>query len=129
MFAWLKKIRPKWSRSGNTSACWGRLAPPLSTRVGSRGAVVEGDVDLSCNLANKQEQFEEYWNSKRTGGLARTKVDARQVILQGNFLGTKVLLDGDGVVCATLDGGIIGDNHALGASVCVRVAGVEVLRC
>ena len=30
--AWLKKIRPKWSRSGNTSAWSGRYAPPESTR-------------------------------------------------------------------------------------------------
>ena len=30
--AWLKKIRPKWSRSGNTSSCLGRNAPPESTR-------------------------------------------------------------------------------------------------
>src|SRR5207244_120355 len=30
--AWLKKMRPKWSRSGNTSACSGRNAPPESTR-------------------------------------------------------------------------------------------------
>ena len=30
--AWLKKIRPKWSRSGKTSACSGRYAPPESTR-------------------------------------------------------------------------------------------------
>ena len=30
--AWLKKIRPKWSRSGNTSSCIGRNAPPESTR-------------------------------------------------------------------------------------------------
>ena len=30
--AWLKKIRPKWSRSGNTSAWCGRFAPPESTR-------------------------------------------------------------------------------------------------
>ena len=32
MLAWLKKIRPKWSRSGNTSSWLGRLAPPESTR-------------------------------------------------------------------------------------------------
>jgi hypothetical protein len=30
--AWLKKMRPKWSRSGKTSACNGRYAPPESTR-------------------------------------------------------------------------------------------------
>ena len=32
MLAWLKKIRPKCSRSGNTSSWRGRLAPPESTR-------------------------------------------------------------------------------------------------
>ena len=31
-FAWLKKIRPKCSRSGKTSSCNGRKAPPESTR-------------------------------------------------------------------------------------------------
>ena len=30
--AWLKKIRPKCSLSGNTSSCIGRNAPPESTR-------------------------------------------------------------------------------------------------
>ena len=30
--AWLKKIRPKCSRSGKTSSCIGRNAPPESTR-------------------------------------------------------------------------------------------------
>ena len=30
--AWLKKIRPKWSRSGKTSSWSGRKAPPESTR-------------------------------------------------------------------------------------------------
>jgi hypothetical protein len=30
--AWLKKMRPKWSRSGKTSSCNGRKAPPESTR-------------------------------------------------------------------------------------------------
>ncbi len=36
--AWLKKMRPKWSRSGNTSSCIGRNAPPESTSAmhGSR---------------------------------------------------------------------------------------------
>ena len=32
MRAWLKKMRPKCSRSGKTSACIGRNAPPESTR-------------------------------------------------------------------------------------------------
>ncbi len=30
--AWLKKIRPKWLRSGKTSSWSGRNAPPESTR-------------------------------------------------------------------------------------------------
>ena len=30
--AWLKKMRPKCSRSGKTSSCIGRKAPPESTR-------------------------------------------------------------------------------------------------
>jgi hypothetical protein len=30
--AWLKKMRPKCSRSGKTSSCIGRNAPPESTR-------------------------------------------------------------------------------------------------
>jgi len=30
--AWLKKMRPKCSRSGKTSSCMGRKAPPESTR-------------------------------------------------------------------------------------------------
>jgi hypothetical protein len=36
--AWLKKIRPKCSRSGKTSSCLGKKAPPESTRYtqGSR---------------------------------------------------------------------------------------------
>jgi hypothetical protein len=36
--AWLKKMRPKCSRSGKTSSCMGRKAPPESTRYthGSR---------------------------------------------------------------------------------------------
>ena len=32
MLAWLKKMRPKCSLSGNTSACSGRNAPPESTK-------------------------------------------------------------------------------------------------
>jgi hypothetical protein len=32
MLAWLKKILPKCSLSGKTSACRGRFAPPESTR-------------------------------------------------------------------------------------------------
>ena len=31
ILAWLKKIRPKWSLSGKTSACLGKFAPPEST--------------------------------------------------------------------------------------------------
>lgn len=41
ILAWLKKILPKWSLSGNTSACRGRLAPPEST-VGVNITILEG---------------------------------------------------------------------------------------
>src|SRR5215210_6917616 len=41
--AWLKKMRPKWSRSGKTSAWSGRKAPPESTRY-RQGTVLLGDL-------------------------------------------------------------------------------------
>jgi hypothetical protein len=40
-----------------------------------------------------------------------TEVDARQVVLQGNLLGTEMLLDGDRIVRASLDGRVICNNH------------------
>ncbi len=44
-----------------------------------------------------------------------TKIDAGQVVLLGNFLGSNMLLDGDWIVCAALHSGIIGNNNTLGA--------------
>ena len=43
------------------------------------------------------------------------EVDARQVVVQRDLLGAQVLLDGDRVVGAALDGGVVGDDHALAA--------------
>jgi hypothetical protein len=40
------------------------------------------------------------------------KIDAGQVVLLGNFLGAQVFLDGHGIVGATFDGSVIGDDHA-----------------
>jgi hypothetical protein len=42
--AWLKKMRPKCSLSGKTSACIGRNAPPESTRVDTGQPVLERDL-------------------------------------------------------------------------------------
>ena len=41
------------------------------------------------------------------------QVDARQAILGGNLLGTQVFLDREREVGATLDRGVVGDDHAL----------------
>ena len=47
-------------------------------------------------------------------GAARVdQVDARQVVLVGDLLRAQVLLDGDRVVGAALDGGVVTDDHAL----------------
>eukprot|EP00123_Amoebidium_parasiticum_P022540 comp8961_c0_seq1/m.4156 comp8961_c0_seq1/g.4156 ORF comp8961_c0_seq1/g.4156 comp8961_c0_seq1/m.4156 type:complete len:320 (+) comp8961_c0_seq1:1447-2406(+) len=48
-------------------------------------------------------------------GTARVhEVDAGQVVLHGHLLGPQVLLDGDWVVGASLDRGVVGYNHTLG---------------
>ena len=43
------------------------------------------------------------------------QVDARQAVLQGNFLGAQVFLHRQRVVAAAFYGGVVGDNHAFGA--------------
>jgi hypothetical protein len=44
MRAWLKKMRPKCSRSGKTSACKGRKAPPDVDEIEARQPVLEGNL-------------------------------------------------------------------------------------
>ena len=68
--AWLKKMRPKWSRSGKTSSWSGQ----------ERAAGVD-------------------------------EVDARQAVLLGDLLRAQVLLDGQRVVRAALDGRVVGDDR------------------
>ena len=41
------------------------------------------------------------------------EVNARQVVLPGDFLGAQMLLHGQRIVCAALNGRIIHDEHAL----------------
>lgn len=77
-------MRPKWSRSGKTSAWVGRLAPPESTRMRKK---------------RKRERS--------------THVDTGKIVLLGDFLGSQMLFDCDGVVRSTLDGGIVRYDHAL----------------
>ena len=45
----------------------------------------------------------------------RTEVDARQAVFTRDLLGPQVLLDGNGVVRAALDRGVVGDDHRLDA--------------
>ena len=47
------------------------------------------------------------------GAAGVDEVDARQPVLQRHLLGAEVLLDRHGVVGAALDGGVVGDDHAL----------------
>ena len=48
---------------------------------------------------------------KRSAGIHH--VNAGKVVVQGDFLGAQVLLDGNRVVGAALDGGVIGEKHDL----------------
>ena len=49
------------------------------------------------------------------GAAGVDEVDARQPVLQRDLLGAQVLLDRHRVVRAALDGGVVGDDHALAA--------------
>ncbi len=49
------------------------------------------------------------------GAAGVDEVDARQAVVAGNFLRPEVLLDGEGEVGAALHGGVVGDDHHLGA--------------
>lgn len=42
-----------------------------------------------------------------------TEVNARQIVLRGDFLSTQVFLDGDGVVRSSFDSGIVGNHDTL----------------
>lgn len=83
-------MRPKWSLSGNTSAWYGRLAPPESTSA----TYTIGD------------------NERMTHDLGLTQVHARQVVFLRDFLRSHVLLHGDGIVGASLDRCIVCHDHA-----------------
>ena len=113
---WLKKMRPKCSRSGKTSAWRGRLAPPEST--------------CQAREVGRQWAHRAFPRTGR-GRRAANQVDARQPILRRNFLRAQVLLDSDRVVGAALDGRVIRDNHAdpacNRADACDDSAGRDVL--
>ena len=44
------------------------------------------------------------------------EVETRQVVLQGDLLRAHVLLDGERIIGAALDGGVVGHDHALDAA-------------
>ena len=46
------------------------------------------------------------------GAAAIDKINARQIVLLRDFLGAKMFFDGQRIIGAALDGGVIGDNDA-----------------
>ena len=52
---------------------------------------------------------------RQEGAAGVHEVHARQVVLLGDLLGAEVLLYGQRVVRAALDGRVVGDDHALAA--------------
>ena len=53
---------------------------------------------------------------RQEGAAGVDEVDARQVVVGGDGLRAQVLLDGDRVVGAALDGGVVGDHDAVAAA-------------
>lgn len=49
---------------------------------------------------------------RESGTTTLDEVHAGKAVLEGDLLGTEVLLDSEGVVSAALDGGVVGDDHA-----------------
>ena len=110
-----------WSRTMTASSLIaGTYAPPAvqepSTaaicgmpRAGHPGLVVEDPAEVLA-------VGEDLVLHGQEGAAGVDQVDARQAVLQGDLLGAQVLLDGHRVVRAALDGGVVGDDHALAAA-------------
>ncbi|ADP95765.1 hypothetical protein HP15_1 [Marinobacter adhaerens HP15] len=58
---------------------------------------------------------EDFVLAGQVGAAGIDQVDARQAVLQGDFLGAQVFFDGQRVVAAAFYGGVVGDDHAFGA--------------
>jgi hypothetical protein len=56
MRAWLKKMRPKWSRSGKTSAWCGRFAPAAVHQIDAGQPVLGGDLLGAEVLLDRQRK-------------------------------------------------------------------------
>ena len=56
MRAWLKKMRPKWSRSGKTSSWSGRNAPPGVDEVEARQPVLRRDLLRAQVLLDRERE-------------------------------------------------------------------------
>ncbi len=99
--AWLKKMRPKWSLSGNTSACLGKLAPPESTKEKNRSELKKKYIYIyilegKCYFTQKINPLKEL-----------TQIYAWKMVLLCNLLGTQVLLHRDRIIGSTFDSSII----------------------
>ena len=114
-----RKIVP-WLRTITASSLIaGTYAPPAvhepSTaaicgmpRAGHRRLVEEDPAEV---LAVREDLV--LPGQERAAGV--DQVDARQAVVQRDLLGAQVLLDRHRVVRAALDGGVVGDDHALAA--------------
>src|SRR5690554_4487991 len=77
--------------------------------VGRHAGLVKEDA---AEVVAIREYFVLSW---QVGTAGVDQVDARQAVLQGDFLGSQVFLDGQRVVAAAFYGGVVGDDHAFGA--------------
>ena len=80
---------------------------------GDLGDAAGGHAGLVVEDAAEVVAVGEHLGLERQEGAAGVdQVDAGQGVLLGDLLRAQVLLDGDGVVGAALDGGVVGDDHA-----------------
>ena len=79
----------------------------LRNTLGGEGGLVVEDTAKVVPVG------EHFILAGQEGAAGIDQVDARQAMLAGDFLGAQVLLDREWIVGAALDGGVVGDDHAL----------------
>ena len=97
----------------------GHVGAPGGTQAhddGNLGNVVCAHPGLVVeNAAEVVAVGEDFILLGQVGATGIHQVDAGQAVGHGDFLGPQVLFHGQREVGAAFDGGVVGDNHALGA--------------